>query len=37
MAKELKIKQTQPDYSVAVNTIKNAILRSQYQAAKLIN
>lgn len=35
--KELKIKQTQPDYSVAVNTIKNAILRSQYQAAKLIN
>ena len=37
MAKELKIKQNQPDYSVAVNTIKNAILRSQYQAAKLIN
>lgn len=37
MAKELKIKQTQPDYSDAVNTIKNAILRSQYQAAKLIN
>ena len=37
MAKELKIKQIQPDYSVAVNTIKNAILRSQYQAAKLIN
>ena len=37
MAKELKIKQTQPDYSDAVNTIKNAILRSKYQAAKLIN
>lgn len=25
------------DYSVAVNTIKEAILRSQYQAAKLVN
>lgn len=25
------------DYNVAVNTIKNAILRSQYQAAKLVN
>lgn len=25
------------DYSVAVNTIKDAILRSQYQAAKLVN
>ncbi|MCM1142113.1 MAG: PDDEXK nuclease domain-containing protein [Muribaculum sp.] len=25
------------DYTAAVNTIKNAILRSQYQAAKLVN
>ena len=37
MAEKLKIKQKHPDYSVAVNTIKNAILQSQYQAAKLIN
>lgn len=37
MEKGLNMRPNQPDYSVAVNTIKNAILRSQYQAAKLIN
>ena len=37
MTRKLILQQNQPDYSVAVNTIKNAILRSQYQAAKLIN
>ena len=26
-----------PDYSIAVDTIKGAILRSQYQAAKMVN
>lgn len=37
----MKIEKSSPkpatDYSVAVNTIKEAILRSQYQAAKLVN
>ncbi|MDE5673896.1 MAG: PDDEXK nuclease domain-containing protein, partial [Muribaculaceae bacterium] len=37
MAKETTIRQHSADYNVAVQTIKDAILRSQYQAAKLIN
>ena len=36
MTKE-KMTQQVTDYSAAVNTIKDAILRSQYQAAKLVN
>ncbi|MDE6480375.1 MAG: PDDEXK nuclease domain-containing protein [Muribaculaceae bacterium] len=37
MAKETLIQHRAPDYHIAVQTIKDAILRSQYQAAKLIN
>ena len=37
MAKEVIIRQTTADYNVAVQAIKEAILRSQYQAAKLVN
>lgn len=31
------MKKNQTDYAAAVNTIKEAILRSQYQAARLVN
>jgi len=37
MAKETLIQHNAADYNVAVQTIKDAILRSQYQAAKLVN
>ena len=37
MAKETLIKHNIADYNIAVQTIKDAILRSQYQAAKLVN
>lgn len=37
MAREAIIRQNTADYNVAVQTIKDAILRSQYQAAKLVN
>lgn len=37
MAQEIIIQQDTADYNVAVQTIKEAILRSQYQAAKLVN
>ena len=37
MAQEATIWQNPTDYNVAVHTIKEAILRSQYQAAKLVN
>lgn len=37
MAKETIIRQDAADYNAAVQTIKEAILRSQYQAAKLVN
>lgn len=37
MAKEAIIRQDTADYNSAVQTIKEAILRSQYQAAKLVN
>lgn len=37
MAKEAIIRQKTVDYNIAVQTIKEAILRSQYQAAKLVN
>ena len=37
MAKETLIKHNTADYNIAVQTIKDAILRSQYQAAKLVN
>ncbi|MDE6322427.1 MAG: PDDEXK nuclease domain-containing protein [Muribaculaceae bacterium] len=37
MAKETLIQHTTADYGVAVQSIKEAILRSQYQAAKLVN
>ena len=37
MAKEALIQLNTADYSIAVQTIKDAILRSQYQAAKLVN
>ncbi len=37
MARESIIRHNTTDYSVAVTTIKEAILRSQYQAAKLVN
>ena len=37
MAKETIIRQDTADYNTAVQTIKEAILRSQYQAAKLVN
>lgn len=37
MAKETIIRHNTMDYSLAVHTIKDAILRSQYQAAKLVN
>lgn len=37
MAKEAIIRQDTADYNTAVQTKKEAILRSQYQAAKLIN
>lgn len=37
MAKEAIIRQDTADYNAAIQTIKDAILRSQYQAAKLVN
>ena len=37
MAKETLIQRNISDYNIAVQTIKDAILRSQYQAAKLVN
>ena len=37
MAKETIIQHNTVDYNIAVQTIKDAILRSQYQAAKLVN
>lgn len=37
MAKEAIIRQDMADYNAAVQTIKEAILRSQYQATKLVN
>lgn len=37
MAQETIIRQDMVDYNAAVQTIKEAILRSQYQAAKLVN
>lgn len=37
MAKEKLIQHSATDYNIAVKTIKDAILRSQYQAAKLVN
>ena len=37
MAKEALIQLNTADYNIAVQTIKDAILRSQYQAAKLVN
>ena len=37
MAKETLIQYNAADYNIAVQTIKEAILRSQYQAAKLVN
>lgn len=37
MAKETILRQDTTDYNVAVQTIKKAILRSQCQAAKLVN
>lgn len=37
MAKDSIIRHNTADYNIAVQTIKDAILRSQYQAAKLIN
>ena len=37
MAKETLIQHSAADYNIAVQTIKDAILRSQYQAAKLVN
>ena len=37
MAKEAIIRQDTADYNAAVQTIKKAILCSQYQAAKLVN
>lgn len=37
MAQEIIIQQDTADYNIAVQTIKEAILRSQYQAAKLVN
>lgn len=37
MAQEIIIQQDTADYNVAVQTIKEAIIRSQYQAAKLVN
>ena len=37
MAKDVIIRQSTVDYNVAVQAIKEAILRSQYQAAKLVN
>ena len=37
MVKETLIQHNTADYNIAVQTIKDAILRSQYQAAKLVN
>lgn len=37
MAKGKLIQHSAADYNIAVQTIKDAILRSQYQAAKLVN
>ena len=37
MAKETLIQHNTADYNIAIQTIKDAILRSQYQAAKLVN
>lgn len=37
MAKETLMQHSTADYNIAVQTIKEAILRSQYQAAKLVN
>ena len=37
MAKESLIQHNTVDYNIAVKTIKDAILRSQYQAVKMVN
>lgn len=37
MAKETLMQHNTADYNIAVQTIKEAILRSQYQAARLVN
>lgn len=37
MTKEAIIQHNAADYNIAIQTIKEAILRSQYQAAKLVN
>ena len=37
MAKETLMQHSTADYNIAVQTIKEAILRSQYLAAKLVN
>ena len=37
MEKEPHIQHNAVDYNIAVQTIKDAILRSQYQAAKMVN
>ena len=37
MVEKAVIRQDAADYNVAVQTIKDAILRSQYRAAKLVN
>ena len=37
MVKESLIQHNTADYNIAVKTIKDAILRSQYQAAKMVN
>lgn len=37
MAKKTIIQHSSADYNIAVQTIKDAVLRSQYQAARLVN
>ena len=37
MSRETLIQHNASDYNIAVQTIKDAILRSQYQATKLVN
>ena len=37
MAKETLLQHNTADYNIAIQTIKDAILHSQYQAAKLVN
>ena len=37
MTRETIIQRNAVDYNVAVQTIKGAILRSQYQVARLVN